>query len=324
LNYAFELPLRWIAASVALDLVAGDPLWLPHPVRMIGWTIAEAESRLNHKPDWCALINGGLLTSAIIAISSAATWIIIASLERVSTLTGLIAAVMIASTTLALRGLEGAAHEAEYHLREVDLNEARRAIRSLVGRDPEKLDSQGVIHAAIESLAENASDGFIAPLLFLVIAGPVGAMAYKAINTLDSMIGYRDERHIYFGRVAARLDDCVNLLPSRLTAVAIVLSAFVVTGRERESWRVCRTDGGKHESPNAGYPEAAMAGALGIELGGDAWYAGELERRATFGRNERIAGVESLRQARLIVWIACGCATLILFGLRLSMARLIR
>lgn len=198
------------------------------------------------------------------------------------------------------------------------------AIGSLVGRDPERLDKPGIIRAAIESVAENASDGFVAPLLFLVIAGPAGAMAYKAINTLDSMIGYRNERYIHFGRVAARLDDCVNWIPSRLTAVAIAMAAMAVTRRGSESLRACFADGGKHESPNAGYPEAAMAGALGIQLGGEAYYGGELEVRPHLGSDETAVSIETLRRAREVMWLASACATLILFTLRFGLMRLTR
>lgn len=323
MNYAFHLPPRWIAAALALDLIFGDPAWLPHPVRLIGWLIALGERRLNGKSGRMNLVSGTFLTIAVVIISALSTCIVIGVAQRMSTFAGVIAATIIASATLALRGLDTAAREVERELRIDSLAGARIAIRALAGRDPDRLDKPGLIRAAIESVAENASDGFVAPLLFLVIAGPAGAISYKAINTLDSMIGYRDERYIHFGRVAARLDDYANLIPSRLTAISIAIAAIVVTGRGRESLRTCCTDGGKHESPNAGYPEAAMAGALGIELGGDAYYEGNLESRPSFGLGIVPISVETLGKARRVLWLACGCAALILFALRLGVAKLL-
>lgn len=323
MNYAFHLPLRWIAAALALDLIFGDPSWLPHPVRLIGWLIALGERRLKRRLRLHDLVSGALLTIAVLSITIAATWLLIAAARRMSQVAGSFTAIFVAYTTLALRGLDAAAAEVERDLRMNDLDGARLAMRGLVGRDPERLDDFGIIRGAIESVAENASDGFVAPLLFLILAGPVGAMIYKAINTLDSMIGYRDERYIYFGRVAARLDDCVNLIPSRLTAIGIALAAMLVTGRGSQSLHTCFRDGGKHESPNAGYPEAAMAGALGVELGGEAYYGGELETRPTFGLNVLPIDIETLRQARKVMWLACTLITVILFSLRWALAKLI-
>ena len=258
----------------------------------------------------------------MVTLSVLATWMVIALAQRLNTFAGVASATLIAAATVALRGLDAAASEVEVNLRADNLIGARSALRSLVGRDPDRLDNPGIIRAAIESLAENASDGFLAPLLFLVIAGPAGAMGYKAINTLDSMIGYRDERYRYFGRVAARLDDCANLLPARLTAMTIAFAALVVTGRGRESLRVCTNDGGKHASPNAGYPEAAMAGALGIELGGAAYYDGELEMRPSFGSGSTPISADTLWQARKVMWLACGCGALILFAIRIGVTKL--
>jgi adenosylcobinamide-phosphate synthase len=205
-------------------------------------------------------------------------------------------------------------------LRAGDEGRARYSIRTLVGRDPETLDATGLIRAAIESVAENSSDGIIAPLLFLVVAGPVGAVAYKAVNTLDSMIGYKSARYLYFGRMAARLDDLVNLVPARLTAISIGFAAAIVTGRIENSVRAVLADGGKHESPNAGYPEAAMAGALGVELGGDAFYDRELVRHQRLGRAEVPLDLDALRSARIIMWIASAIALVLMLLLRASIS----
>jgi adenosylcobinamide-phosphate synthase len=257
------------------------------------------------------LINGGVLSIVVIAIAGGVAWITIAAVQMFNSYVGALAATIIAWTTLAIRGLDDSARSVERSLIAGDDGSARFAIRALVGRDPESLDHQGLIRASIESIAENLSDGFVAPLLFLAVAGPVGAIAYKAINTLDSMVGHRDARYLYFGRISARIDDLANLVPSRLTALAISIAAGIVTGRARHSMSVCLSDGGKHASFNAGYPEAAMAGALAIELGGDAFYAGELERRPLLGRAEVPLDLKALRSARIILWVA-GAVTLML------------
>jgi adenosylcobinamide-phosphate synthase len=175
---------------------------------------------------------------------------------------------------------------------------------ALVGRDPDKLDRAGIIYATVESIAENLSDGIIAPLLFLFVGGPATAMAYKAINTLDSMIGYRDERYPYFGRAAARIDDIANYIPARLSAACIAAASAFTTGRLRPALRTCLADARKHSSPNAGFPEAAMAGALGVQLGGDATYGGEVEHRAVLGVAEREPMVADIAAARGILRVA--------------------
>ena len=165
-----------------------------------------------------------------------------------------------------------------------------------------------MIRATVESLAENLSDGIIAPLFFLFAGGPVAAIAYKAINTLDSMIGYRDARYLYFGRAAAKIDDVANYIPARLSAVCIAAAAAFTTGRPPPALRICLADARKHLSPNAGFPEAAMAGALGVELGGDAIYGGEVERRAVLGTAERELTVEDIAVARGILPVATALA----------------
>jgi adenosylcobinamide-phosphate synthase len=322
LNYAFHLPAPWIVGALALDLAFGDPAWMPHPVRLMGWLIDLGDRRLHQGVPSRDLMTGGLVALATIAVSALAAWLVIVFAESLGWFAEAIAATTIASTTLALRGLDDAARQVENDLRSGRENEGRMALRALVGRDPEKLDRAGMIRAAIESVAENTSDGFVAPLLFLVAAGPVGAISYKAINTLDSMIGYRDPRYNHFGRFAARLDDYANLLPSRLTALCIAAAATIVTQRGRASLRIRRTDGWKHQSPNAGHPEAAMAGALGVELGGDAYYSCVLESGPRFGLSERAIEVQTLRQARTIMWIASGCASMILIAGRAALSKL--
>jgi adenosylcobinamide-phosphate synthase len=316
-GYAFHLPAKFILAAVVLDIVCGDLPWLPHPVSLIGRAITFGERRLYTGSPSRDLVGGTFLVIAVVMLAVGASWALIAALQAINWLLGALAATLIAWTTLAARGLNDAALAVERCLRCNDVGSARREIRALVGRDPDTLDQSGLVRAAIESVAENSSDGVIAPLLFLFIGGPVSALAYKAINTLDSMVGYRDARYLYFGRFAARLDDIANLVPARVTAVSIALATALLTGRARESLRACIADARKHESPNAGYPEAAMAGALGVELGGDAYYGGKLEHRPRFGRAEAPLNLAALRTSRVLMWLAAALVLAVCIVLRL-------
>jgi adenosylcobinamide-phosphate synthase len=315
-NYAFHLSLPLILAVVAIDLVAGDPTWLPHPVRLIGATISYGESRLLNGKSAADLRNGAILAAGIVMISAAAVWVLIESARRLWPPAAPIVAVALGWTALALKGLDRAAAAVERALLTGEEGEARRLLPALVGRDPEALDHAGIIRATVESVAENCNDAVIAPLFFLFLGGPVAAIAYKTINTLDSMIGYRDQRYLYFGRAAARLDDFAGFIPARLTAGCIMFAAALTSGRLSQAFASCRLDARRHPSPNAGYPEAAMAGALGIELGGDAVYGGEVELRPVFGKAEREPAIADITAVRRIMRIAAAIALLILAAVR--------
>jgi adenosylcobinamide-phosphate synthase len=297
-----------IFCALALDALFGDPQSLPHPVRFIGALIARGERMLwtgMARPD---LRNGAILAAVVVLLSASAAWAAIGFAGLFGKWFGWAAAVAVAWTTLAARGLDSAAADVQSSLGMDDIGGARRAIRSLVGRDPEALDRAGLIRATIESVAENCSDGVIAPLFFLFIGGPAAAIAYKAINTLDSMIGYLDDRYFYFGCAAARLDDAANLLPARLTALCLMGAAALLSRRGGAAYAACRESARLHHSPNAGFPESAIAGALGIQLGGEARYAGDIEHRALLGRDEREPSVRDIAAARRMAQIAAALA----------------
>jgi adenosylcobinamide-phosphate synthase len=317
LSYAFHLPIKLIIVAIVLDVACGDPGWIPHPVVLIGRMITYGERRLRTGLPGRDLAAGALLVIGIVVLVMTASWVLIAGLQGINWRLGAIAATLIAWTTLAARGLNDAALTVERHLRAQDDELARREIRALVGRDADSLDHEGLIRAAIESVAENSSDAIIAPLLFLFLGGPASALAYKAVNTLDSMIGYKDERYLYFGKSAARLDDLANLVPSRVTALSIAVAAALLRRRGFRSLRTCIVDARKQESPNAGYPEAAMAGALGVQLGGDTYYGGELEHRPNFGLAEAPLDVEALRTSRTLMWMATALVLTLGVALRL-------
>jgi adenosylcobinamide-phosphate synthase len=262
--------------ALALDAVAGDPSWLyravPHPVAMIGGLVSLGERWLNNpqsrEPDRVA--RGALLTAAVVLLAGAVGWVLAAALQGLPG--GVLVAALLASTLFAFRGLyDHAAAVADCLGR--GLAEGRAAVARIVGRDPDSLDRPGVARAAIESIAENFSDGVVAPAFWFALLGLPGLCAYKAINTLDSMIGHRDERYLAFGRAAARLDDAANWLPARLAGGIIVVAASLMPKASgRAAWRALRRDAPRHRSPNAGWQEAAFAGALGVALAGPRQY----------------------------------------------------
>ncbi|MHB8383097.1 MAG: adenosylcobinamide-phosphate synthase CbiB [Candidatus Binataceae bacterium] len=317
MNHAFHLSIPIIAGALALDLALGDPRWLPHPVRAIGALAKHGERLLRTGDPRRDLLRGVILTAAVIGISVIAAWAVVALADWINPVVGALAAMAIAWTTLALRGLDGAAGDVEDALEAGDDDAARRVLPALVGRNPSALDRAGMAQACIESVAENASDGVIAPLLYLFAGGPAAAIAYKAINTLDSMIGYRDERYLYFGRAAARLDDVANWIPARLSAICIAIAAQLTASRAREAAVAVLADARSHASPNAGYPEAAMAGALGVRLGGAAIYGDEPEPRAVLGASGREATGADIGAARNILRIAVLIAFIVFTATRI-------
>jgi adenosylcobinamide-phosphate synthase len=269
-------PVIAVIAGYVLDGLLGDPRWLPHPVRGIGWLIALGERHLNRGSAVRRLLSGALLTAGLVAIAAGLARAVVVGAGLLHPLAGQAVTALGVGVLLARRSLTEEAGGAVHRpLLAGDLAAARRAVSWVVGRDTAELDQSEVARAAVETLAENASDGIVAPLVFALVGGLPGIAAYKAINTLDSMIGHLDERYGYFGRVAARLDDLANWVPARLTMAALAAAA-ALSGRDGAgAWRAARTDGGKHKSPNAGWPEAAMAGALGVCLGGLNTYGGE-------------------------------------------------
>lgn len=317
MRYAIYLSAPMILAALLSDAAFGDPAGLPHPVRLFGAMIAAGERVLWSGDSRRDSIRGALLAGAVIGFAAMLAALLILAAGTIARWLAAIVAIVLAWTTLAARGLDDAATAIERALAANDLAGARKAIPALVGRDPESLDPAGMIRATIESVAENASDGIIAPLLFLFLGGPAAAFAYKAINTLDSMIGYRDARYLYFGRAAARIDDAANFLPARLTALCLIAAAHLTEFRGGAAWRVCRADARRHQSPNAGYPEAAMAGALGLRLGGDAIYGGKVERRATLGADGREPAVADIATARRLMRLAVALAFCLLALVRL-------
>ena len=321
MNTPFLLPAVYLA-----DEVAGDPEWLPHPVRLIGWAIAKGE-KLLRQPDESyrsALIAGGFLAVAVVATSYFATRVTIAKAYRRSRILGWVTDVVLGWTCLAARNLQDEACSVLAALDSGDLARARERLARIVGRDTDRLDVSEICRALIETLAESASDGVVAPLFYMALGGVPLAMAYKAVNTLDSMIGHADDRYFYFGKAAARLDDAANFVPARLTAIATVAASSRSTETDPHSaWNIWLRDRGRHKSPNAGQPESAMAGALGVRLGGDNIYGGEFVAAESIGEEFRAPGPEDARKAVRIVSAVTllGLGAGILFGALLHSKR---
>jgi adenosylcobinamide-phosphate synthase len=283
-----------LAAAFAADLLFGDPRRLPHPVVGIGRLIAGLE-KLIYDRLLPRCLGGAMLVLLTLLTTGAVAWGVLSLATRVHPAAGLLAAGWLAWTCLAVRELHRQSAAVVNRLAAGDLNGARQALAMIVGRDTAELDEQAILRACVETVAENSSDGIVAPLFFLGLGGPLAGFLYKASNTLDSMVGYRNERYREFGWAAARFDDLLNWLPARLTALLMVAVAVPLGLDARSAWRVTRRDARRHASPNAGFPEAAAAGALGVQLGGPACYFGQRQEKPTFGDPGRLLTIDDYR-----------------------------
>jgi len=296
LNSSFALLL----GAFLLDLLVGDPRWLPHPVVLMGKFISYGERLLlrgNRRGDFIA---GVALSLLVIAISAGTAWAVVICFRKLPLWPSFLATIALASTTLATRALLDAVRLIEAPLRAGNLALAREKLGHIVARDTAELNQDKVLRASLESLSESTCDGIVAPLFYLFLGGVPLAMAYKAVSTLDSMIGYRTERYFYFGKFAARLDDAFNFLPARLTALFIVIATLTVRLNPARAWRVVWRDHAHHLSPNAGYPEAALAGAFGIRLGGPSIYFGKEVYKPYMGDDLIPVRIEMLKEGRVL------------------------
>jgi adenosylcobinamide-phosphate synthase len=313
-NRVYLLP----SASL-LDYLVGDPEWFPHPVRLMGVAVTRGETILRRPDDSPVqeFVAGAALTAGVVVASYWLTRSAVRLAHRHSRLLGCSTEIFLAWTCLAARNLQQEAQSVSEALERDDLLEARKRLARIVGRDTHALDASEISRALIETLAESASDGIVAPILYLAAGGVPLAMAYKAVNTLDSMIGHRDQRYLFFGKAAARLDDAANFLPSRITALAtIAASSLSRYADPHAAWDLWLRDRGKHKSPNAGQAEASMSGALGVRLGGENHYGGELISAPQMGPEFPSANPVKARQAiRLTAVVAAiGLAVGILFA----------
>jgi len=262
-----------LALALLLDLTLGDPRWLPHPVVMIGRLISALE-KLLRKTMRNERIAGVLLLLLTVSYATSATWLAVWGSSKIHPLAGLLVSALLSSTCLAARSLQRESALVADALDSGDITTARIKLSYIVGRDTENLDEPEIWRALIETVAENTTDGIIAPLFWLALGGPVAGMAFKAVSTLDSMVGYKNERYLHLGWASARMDDVVNFIPARLTAFLMTIAAPLTGLSLRNAATIALRDRLNHPSPNSAHPESAAAGALGIRLGGPSTYGG--------------------------------------------------
>lgn len=307
-----------ILAGYALDMLLGDPRWLPHPVVFMGYGIRRLEKLLRGafpKSEtgelWAGRVLAALLPLAGFGLGYGLLWLA-GLLHPVAALAIHIWMCYQVFATKELYRQSMAVCRKLAH----SPDEARQALGYIVGRDTSALNEAGVIKAAVETVAENTCDGVIAPMIFMAIGGAPLALAYKAINTMDSMVGYKNEKYLHFGRAAARLDDAANLLPSRFSALCMVLAAPLTGLSAAGAWRIWRRDGRNHASPNSAQTEAACAGALGVRLAGDATYAGRLINKPNIGDDIRPVQKGDIPAANRLMIISSMMALALCCGIR--------
>ena len=305
--------------GMILDWIFGDPVWLYHPVRIIGKWISFLEKILrkfagdqegNEKK---LLIAGGILWILVILASAAVPMGILYLAEKFSPCAAFVLECFWCYQLLAARSLGKESKKVYKKLMQDDLSGARLAVSMIVGRDTENLTVEGVTKAAVETVAENTNDGVIAPLIYMLIGGPILGFVYKAVNTMDSMLGYKNEKYLYFGRVAAKMDDVAGFIPARISALLMILASCLLGMDGKNALWIWKRDQRKHASPNAAQTEAVCAGALQVQLAGDAWYFGKKHEKDTIGDPIRdIEPRDILRSEKLM--IGTEVLTFLLFG----------
>lgn len=301
-------------AGFVLDLLIGDPHFIPHPVRLIGSLISFLDKRLNcdakyniseKKLNLIKYKRGMLLVFAVIFATFTMSVIIIVAAYSINLYAGVIAEAVMTWQILATKCLRVESMRVYDALRTDGVDAGRKAVSMIVGRDTSVLDAAGVTRAAVETIAENTSDGVIAPMLYTAIGGPVLGFVYKAVNTMDSMLGYKNDKYMYFGRFAARLDDVVNFIPARISAYLMIVAAFI-GGRQfdgRNAYRIFKRDRFNHASPNSAQTESVCAGALRVQLAGDAVYFGKLVKKKYIGDGLREIEYEDIKRANRLMYI---------------------
>lgn len=295
--------MRILAACVTgflLDLMLGDPRWLYHPVRMIGALITFLEKILRKmagEDERRLLAAGGILVLLVVFASTLVPFLILKAAAYVTPAAAYIVESFMCYQLLAVKSLRVESRKVYDRLVADDLTGARKAVSMIVGRDTQSLNEEGVTKAAVETVAENTSDGIIAPLLYMMAGGAVLSFLYKAVNTMDSMVGYKNEKYLYFGRAAAKMDDLLNYLPARVSAMLMIAASFLLRMDAKGAARIYVRDRKNHKSPNAAQTEAVCAGALRVQLAGNAYYFGKLYEKETIGDPIRPVEAEDIKRA---------------------------
>ena len=292
-----------------LDLLLGDPYWLPHPIRLIGSLISGLEKKLlnrnTKRNDINELKSGAVLVLLVLTITFCVTAMLILGAYCIHPCLGVLIETIMTYQILATKCLKVESMKVYHCLQTEGLEAARKAVSMIVGRDTSVLDEEGVAKAAIETVAENTSDGVIAPMLYTALGGPILGFFYKAVNTMDSMVGYKNEKYLYFGRTAAKLDDLVNYIPARVSAYLMICAAFIggKSFNGRQAYKIYKRDNRKHASPNSAQTESVCAGALGIRLAGDAGYFGKIVKKPFIGDARRSVEYEDIKRVNKLMYM---------------------
>ncbi len=289
-----------------LDLLLGDPQWLPHPVRLFGWMEQKLEPlfRAKFPPHYKGQYYAGVATSVVVYFTAyLGFWAIIALAAKINIFVGIGVESVLCYQIFAMTSLRRESMKVYHAVVKQDKKEARQMVSRIVGRDTANLSLLGVVKATVETVAENTSDGVVAPILYTAIGGVPLGMLYKAINTMDSMTGYQNERYLYFGQYPARMDDLANFIPARITGVLMVAASWLTRQDAKNAWYIFKRDRKNHASPNAGHPEAAAAGALHVRLGGPAYYFGQMVQKPYIGDFDRELQPEDIRRVNRIMMV---------------------
>lgn len=307
-----------IIIGFVIDSFIGDPYNLPHPIRLIGRLISKLEKFIRRR--FRNLYAGGVfLALTVIFISAVVPFFILYFYYRLNIIFGILIEGIFCYYLIAPKCLRNESMKVYSAIKIKDTEKARKAVSMIVGRDTQCLDESGIIKAAVETVAENTSDGVTAPIMYMSLGGAVFGFIYKAVNTMDSMIGYKNDKYINLGRFAAKLDDAFNFIPSRLTAAVMILSAYILGMNGKNAFRIWKRDRRKHASPNSAQTEAVCAGALEIRLAGDAYYFGKLHKKEYIGDDIRPIENEDIRRANRLMY----CTSIIVLIVSVSIRGII-
>lgn len=310
-----------------LDLIFGDPYWMPHPVRFIGNLISILEKvirRFMPKTKRGEYIGGIILTVMVVSISMVIPLVIILMAKSINTYLALTVETFMCYQILATKSLKVESMKVYDELEKNDLPSARKAVSMIVGRDTKDLTFSGVAKAAVETVAENTSDGIIAPMIFIAIGGAPMGFFYKAINTMDSMVGYKNEKYMNFGRFAAKLDDVVNYLPARISAYQMILSSFFLRYDYKNAFKIYKRDRYNHASPNSAQTESVCAGALDVQLAGNAYYFGKLYEKPTIGDNIREINYDDIKKANRLLYCTSIISIVIISVIKITIILMVK
>lgn len=285
-----------------IDFFLGDPYCMPHPIRIIGSMITKLENLMRRILNDREYLAGVILSITVLMISTLIPAVILFICYRINIWLGIAAEGVMCNYLIAAKCLKTESMKVYKAIEENDIEKARDAVSMIVGRDTKCLDEKGIIKAAVETVAENTSDGVTAPMFYIMLFGAAGGFFYKAANTMDSMIGYKNEKYIKFGRFAAKLDDILNYIPSRLTALIMIFSAYIMRFNGKGAYRIWKRDRLNHASPNSAQTESVCAGALDVMLAGDAYYFGKLCKKKTIGNDMRQIENEDIRRANRLMY----------------------